>query len=153
MIKAIVEREKMQDQLDKEKLERQKEETRQFLLNFKDRRSETHALDALEEKLIAEESEKQFQKRAAQWKKEEEARIKLMYEVFGDRDAKLQANERIKEEERKEVERDRIYEDTLQQAFFKEKEEIKKQVAERNAKHQTALLSQIDVKIQNRARE
>ena len=58
MIKAIVEREKMQAQLDKEKLERQKEETRQFLLNFKDRRSETHALDALEAKLIEEENQK-----------------------------------------------------------------------------------------------
>lgn len=60
MITAIVERERMQDKLDKEKLDKEKEETRQFLLNFKDRRGETHQLDDQEKKLIDIENEKQW---------------------------------------------------------------------------------------------
>ncbi len=75
MINDIVEREKMQDKLDKEKLEKQKEDTRQFLLNFKDRRGETHKMDAIEQKLIDAENEKQWKQRQDVWEAEEKARI------------------------------------------------------------------------------
>jgi len=58
LLREMKEREEMQDKLDKEKIARQKEETRQFLLNFKDRRGELNTLDELERKLIAEENDK-----------------------------------------------------------------------------------------------
>ena len=89
LLREMKEREEMQDKLDKEKIARQKEETRQFLLNFKDRRGELNTLDELERKLIAEENDKQQKKREAVWRAEEEARIRLMYEVYAARDQKI----------------------------------------------------------------
>jgi hypothetical protein len=36
----------------------------------------------LKEKLIEEENRRQWERKEAQWAKEEEARVKLMYEVY-----------------------------------------------------------------------
>lgn len=147
LIGEIIERERMQEKLEKEKIEKQKEETRQFLLNFKDRRGETHRMDALEQKLIDEENEKQWKNRAAVWDAEEKARIKLMYAVYDNRDAKLKEMERIKQEEIKFIQNERKEEDDRLIAYEKEVEEKRQRIALRNKGHQGALLGQISYKV------
>lgn len=51
--------------------ERQKKETRDFLLNFKNRTNELNNDEAELNRLIAEENDKQWKKRMDVWQKEE----------------------------------------------------------------------------------
>ncbi len=44
----------------------------------------------MRDKLIAAENHKQWEKKMKVWSAEEDARVALMYEVYGDRDNKLQ---------------------------------------------------------------
>ena len=84
-IKSIIQKEERQDQIEKDLKEKAKQETRNFLLNFKNRSNELNVYEEELERLIHEEAEKQWAHRQAQWKKEQDARIKLMYEVYDNR--------------------------------------------------------------------
>ena len=126
----------MQDKLDKEQIARQMEETRQFLLNFKDRRGELNTLDELERKLIAEENDKQQQKREAVWRAEEEARIKLMYQVYAARDKKILGKKSLKKDSLTQKQQERQYEIDMLENYEKEVEIKKKKIAEINKQHQ-----------------
>ena len=55
------------------------------MLNFKNRTNELHTQEAELERLVHEEMEKQYKKQQDQWRKEEDARIKLMYQVYDSR--------------------------------------------------------------------
>lgn len=107
MIDSLVERERMLAQLEADAKERYKQETRDFLKNYKNRTNElAHDQDYLD-KLLEEERNKQWKKRQDQWDKEEKARVNLLYDVYGNRaDAlKYKANQRDQLLQAKEMEK------------------------------------------------
>ncbi|KAM3135735.1 hypothetical protein pb186bvf_012132 [Paramecium bursaria] len=146
MVKQVLEREEAQARMEHAERQRQKEETRQFLLNFKNRTNEYSANDQLKEKLINEENQRQWEAREAVWKKEDDARVKLMYEVYDQRANNLD----VKKQRRNQAEEDKAKEkeELLRQMalYEQELEERRKQEQEKILKTKQNLLNQMDEK-------
>lgn len=85
MVEDILQREKMLDQLEIESKNRYKQETKDYLKNFKNRSDELKLDQDHLDKLLKEERDKQWQKRQDQWDKERNAQVKLIHEVYDDR--------------------------------------------------------------------
>jgi len=146
MIENNVNREKMLDQIEREYKERQKKETRDFLLNFKNRTNELHTQEAELQRLINEEMDRQHKKQQDQWKKEEDARIKLMYEVYDSRAVDLDRKKQLSVEEKigKEVEKEKTTQDILD--YENEIRRKKEEEWRRNKGQQSHILGQMDEK-------
>jgi len=153
MVEDIVSREKMLDYLEREYKERQKKETRDFLLNFKNRTNELHTQEAELEKLINEEMERQHRKQQEQWKKEEDARIKLMYEVYDSRAADIDNKKQLSVEEKvsKEIEKEKVTQDILD--YENEIRRKKEEEWKRNKSQQGTILDQMDEKRERERRK
>lgn len=110
MIDDIVERERQIALAEAAEKERHKQETRDYLKNFKNRSNELKLNQDLLDKLLEEERNKQWKKRQDQWDKEEKARVNLLYDVYGDRARAIELRKREEEEEarRKEAERQEV---------------------------------------------
>jgi len=143
MVDNIVNREKMLDHLEAEYRERQKRETREFLLNFKNRTNELHTQEAELERLVHEEMEKQYRKQQEQWKKEEDARIKLMYQVYDSRAADIDRKHQIASDIKveKEVEKDTLTKDILD--YEEELRRKKEEELRRNKTQQNVIVGQM----------
>lgn len=65
------------------------------------------------DRLLAEEMEKQWQKRQDQWDKEYQAKVKLLHEVYQDREQALHYKQNVydKEQLQKEMEKDLVTKD------------------------------------------
>mmetsp|Transcript_32823 Transcript_32823/g.29682 ORF Transcript_32823/g.29682 Transcript_32823/m.29682 type:complete len:102 (+) Transcript_32823:210-515(+) len=97
--------------------------------------------------------DRQFKKQEAQWQKEEDARIKLMYDVYNarERDILNRQAEKKEEDARKIVERD-----ALTKQIEEYEEELRKkrlQEYERNKSHQKVIVSQMENKKNTQKRE
>jgi len=143
MVDNIVNREIMLDHLEAEYKERQKRETREFLLNFKNRTNELHTQEAELERLIKEEMDQQYRKQQEQWKKEEDARIKLMYQVYDSRASDLQRKHDFVQEVKveKEVEKNTVTKDILD--YEDEIRRKKEEEWRRNRSHQSVIQKQM----------
>jgi len=143
MVDNIVEREKMLDHLEREYKERQKKETRDFLLNFKNRTNEYNTQEAELQRLINEEMEKQHQRQKAVWDKEEAARIKLMHEVYDSRATDINRKQQftVEEKVRKEVEKDVVTKDILD--YEEELRRKKEEEWKFNKTHQATIVDQM----------
>lgn len=115
MVAEIVRREMMLDQLDAEKAARYREETKAFLLNFKNRANELKLDQDYLDRLLKEEQDRQYAKQKAQWDKDEQARINLLYDVYGDRAKAIEHKKKMREEELrlKLIEKQQVTEDIL----------------------------------------
>jgi fatty acid-binding protein DegV len=63
MIQRVLEHESAIARMEQEVKQKQKEETKQFLLNFKNRANEFNSNDKLRERLIEEENARQWERR------------------------------------------------------------------------------------------
>lgn len=99
MIQQIVERERMLEEIERREKERYKQETKQYLLNFKSRVNETKANQEELDRILKEEMEKQFQKRLREWKLEDQNRTELIYEIYRGREEALQYKKMMKDRE------------------------------------------------------
>jgi len=153
MIRQIMQREQMLDQLDKESRERQKQETKEFLLNFKNRSNEYHTQENELERLVQEEDQRQWQKRMDIWKKEEEGKIKLMHQVYDARakDVYHKKDMKVAETKQKEVEKQVVTKDILD--YEEEIRRKKEDESNTNKRHQTDILGQISKKQDSQQRK
>lgn len=153
MIDQNVNKEQMLDHLEREAKERQKRETRDFLLNFKNRTNEYHTQEAELERLIKEEMDKQYKRREDQWKKEEDARIKLMYDVYGSMEKDIQLKKDVKQAEtvQKEVEKDQVTQDILR--LEEELRRKKEEELRNNKQHQSVIVNQMENKRETEKRK
>lgn len=87
--------------------ERYKEETKNFLLNFKNRSNELKLNQDHIDKLLNDEMERQWKKRQDQWDKEMQARVNLMTDVYANRADAVQFKKDIETEERRRKEREK----------------------------------------------
>ena len=101
MVQSIVEKEKELARLENEIKERQKKETREFIMNYKNRAGEHNSDEKEIEKLIEQQSNEIWSKKKEQWQKQDEARIKLMMEVYDQRANNVQFKKDIKDKELK----------------------------------------------------
>lgn len=87
--------------------DRYREETKNFLLNFKNRSNELKLNQDHIDKLLKDEMERQWKKRQDQWDKEANARVNLMTDVYANRSDAIAYKRRLEEEElrRKELEK------------------------------------------------
>lgn len=81
-IQSVISREKALDKLEEEIRERQKKETRDFLLNFKNRTNELNNDENELNRLIGEEDERQWKKRMDVWQREEVLKKKNILEII-----------------------------------------------------------------------
>jgi len=148
-----MQREQMLDQLDKESRERQKQETKEFLLNFKNRSNEYHTQENELERLVQEEDQRQWQKRMDIWKKEEEGKIKLMHQVYDARakDVYHKKDMKVAETKQKEVEKQVVTKDILD--YEEEIRRKKEDESNTNKRHQTDILGQISKKQDSQQRK
>lgn len=124
MIDDIVERERQIAMAEAAEKERHKQETIEYLKNFKNRSDEVKLNQDHLDKLLEEEREKQWKKQKDQWEKEEKARINLLYDVYNDRAKAIGHKQRLKEEE----ERRKAYERSqVTHEIQKHNEDVKRQ--------------------------
>lgn len=97
-----------------------KEETKNFLLNFKNRSNELKLNQDHIDKLLNDEMERQWKKRQDQWDKEMNARINLMTDVYHNRADAVHYKKETAAEELRRKEREK-------QQVTEELEQIKKQ--------------------------
>jgi len=128
MINEVVNREQMLAKLEADAKEQYKIETKNFLSNFKNRSDELKVNQDLLDRLLKEETDRQWAKRQAQWDKEEEARVKLLYNVYGDRANVIERRkqESLEEKAAKERERQLLHEEVARY----ENEEKRKELEE-----------------------
>lgn len=146
MVQRIIEREKMLDQLDHEAREKARKETRDFLLNFKNRTDEYHTHEAELERLIREEDQKQWRKREEVWKKEEDARIKLLYETYDARASNIQEKKNKIEQDKQFQSREKARLDGDLRQFNDDEERRRYEKLLKAKQHQQELLRQISDK-------
>lgn len=93
--------------------ERYREETKNFLLNFKNRSNELKLNQDHIDKLLNEEMERQAKKRQDQWDKEQNDRIRLMTDVYATRADAVAYKKKLEEDHRrkKDVEKDAVTEE------------------------------------------
>lgn len=93
--------------------ERYKEETKNYLLNFKNRSNELKLNQDHIDKLLQEEMERQAKKRQDVWDKEQQARINLMTDVYANRAEAVGYKKNLQDEElrRKEREKQQVTEE------------------------------------------
>ncbi|KAL4426282.1 hypothetical protein ABPG74_018699 [Tetrahymena malaccensis] len=153
MISRIITKEQMLDRLEAEQKRKFQEETKAFLLNFKNRSNETHQYEAELERLINEEAEKQWQRQNAIWQKEREAKIKLMHEVYDSRKTDIEVKQTLVqvEKEQKELEKDILTKAVA--AYEQEVERKKKELYLTNKQHQSSLIGQMHDKDRKRQEE
>lgn len=110
MIDSMVERERILGQLEAEAREKYKQETKDFLKNYKNRSNELALDQDYLDKLLAQERDKQWQKRQNVWDKEEKARVDLMYDVYGNRANALAylKQQQLEEQRAKELEKQTV---------------------------------------------
>ncbi|CAD8052711.1 unnamed protein product [Paramecium primaurelia] len=148
MIQQVLEREEAIARMEQAEKLRQKEETRQFLLNFKNRTNEYSLNDQLKERLINEENTRQWETKEAKWKAEDDARVKLMYEVYAQRAENVELKRKLIEDEKNIKQQDKV--ELLRQLDLYQKELEEKQRLEQEKIMQTKhnLLNQMDEKKQ-----
>merc|ERR1711935_590326 len=115
-VRQIVSKEQILDQLDQEKKDKYKADTRAFLLNFKNRANEAQLNQDHLDLLLKEENDKQQAKMQEKWDREENARVDLMRDVYKNRAEALYHQKDIK--------------DAAQAEKDSEKLEVRQQIAE-----------------------
>lgn len=133
MIDRIIAKEKELLQMEKEMKEQQKEENRKFLLNFKSRANELSKYEKELDRLIEEERARQEAKKLEEWQRQEEARIKLLRDVYADREQKVYHNLAQKDAEKQVKTLDRTAVDD-RVAREEEESQFKRQERERKRK-------------------
>lgn len=148
--REIIEKERILDQLDQEKKDKYKKETREFLLNFKNRGDEAKQGQEHLDTLLKVEMEKQWNKRQDHWDKEQDARVKLLHEVYADRERALRYNKNIRTREVDEKDLEKVQVCNAVETF--EEEEKRKELEElmRLRQHQNLILWQVNEKQETR---
>ena len=123
MVDQIIEKERQMALLEEQEKERHKQETINYLKNFKNRSNELKMNQDYLDKLLQEEQEKQWRKQQSQWDKEEKARINLLYDVYGNRAKAVEFKQKQRQEElrQKELEKMKLTSD-IQSFKTKERE-------------------------------
>ena len=113
MVSDIVTREKMIGEIEAQQREKQKQDTRDFLKNFKNRSNELALNQDHIDKLLKQEMDRQWGKRQDQWDKDENARVNLLYDVYGNRAEAVQLKRTLAEQEAldKELEKRKLNQD------------------------------------------
>lgn len=153
LIQKQIEKEEMLFKLEKEQKEKYKKETKEYLLNFKNRSNELKLNQNLIDKLLAEESELQWQKQLKVWRENEEKRTKLMLEVYKNMEQKVYEN----------IDKKRFEKDQKMKELEKINEEYKKYLEEEKhcelvnklslKNYQYDIINQINIKINRKRKE
>ncbi|CAD8150553.1 unnamed protein product [Paramecium pentaurelia] len=148
MISQVLAREEAIAKMEQAEKQRQKEETRQFLLNFKNRTNEYSVNDQLKEKLINEENNRQWETKEAKWKAEDDARVKLMYEVYAQRADNVEIKKKLIEDEKNIKQMDKLELQRQMELYQKELEEKQRLEQEKIMQTKHNLINQMDEKKQ-----
>lgn len=85
MIQRILEKEKLLAELEKEQKIKNREEARKTLSGFKNRTQDMANYEKELDRLIEAERKKKEAREDEEWRKREDARVKLLYDVYNDR--------------------------------------------------------------------
>ena len=92
----------MLDELDRKQKEAYKKEIKNFFQNLKNRSNELKVNKAEIEALLKKQVEEQWRKKQELWKRQEEARIKLMKEVYAHRYENIEEKKALRRKEKEE---------------------------------------------------
>lgn len=149
-VRQIVSKEQILDQLDQEKKDKYKADTRAFLLNFKNRANEAQLNQDHLDVLLKEENDKQQRKMQEKWDREENARVDLMRDVYKNREEALYYKKDILDNAQREKEMEKS--EVRQQIGEFTEAEKRKELEEimRNKQHQNELLWQVNERNENK---
>lgn len=99
LVERLLQREETLKSLEDDHKKKYQQQIREFFLTIGNRTKETEISQKALDELLKRESEKQWEKRIAVWKKEEEMRIKLMKEVYAHRYEDIEGKKKQKLDE------------------------------------------------------
>lgn len=153
LVESIVEKEKALDRLDKLEKEKKIKEFHQNKKYLEYLMNQKKEAEAWMDKIAQDEADKEYYKKQAAWKKEEEKRIELLKQVYKGREEAVKYKLGLIEEEKEKVKKEREVLDA-EILDYKQKEEIiKKEDAKRRKDHQSDLIYQIAEKENQKRRE
>ena len=159
LVERLVEREERLKLLEEEQKKKYQNQIREFFQTIVDRSKEVEINQKAVDELLKRESERQWEKRIAEWKKEEDMRIKLMKEVYAHRyeDIEGKKRQRLQEFEEKKKEKSEVTKQVEQhkqeeaKQLYKEVQQIKsykgeidKQLAEKYMIRQKEIMDQLE---------
>ena len=149
----VMEKEKILDQLDQEKRDKYKADTRSFLDNFQNRGDEAKQNQDHLDMLLKQENDKQLLKMQEKWDREEHARIELMKDVYKNREDALYYKKNLENKELDEKEVEKL--DVRKRVADFAEEEKRKELEEimTNKVHQNEILWQINEKNEDKRRD
>lgn len=151
-VQETIAKEHILDQLDQEKRDKYKSDTRAFLANFQNRADDAKVNQDHLDMLLKEQNDIQLKKQQDKWEREENARIELMKSVYKNREEALYHKKHLDDKELDVKDHEKI-DVRLRVSEFAE-EEKRKELEEimRNKSHQNEVLWQINEKNESKRR-
>lgn len=153
LVDSIVEKEKALDNLDKLEKERKIKEFHQNKKYLEYIMNQKKEAEAWMDKIAQEEADRDYQKKQEQWLKDEAKRIELLKQVYKEREKSVLYKKNLKEEEKKQIEKERAILDNEIIQYNQKIAEIKREDAKRRKEHQSELIYQISEKENQKLKE
>ena len=153
LVDSIVEKEKALDNLDKLEKERKIKEFHQNKKYLEYIMNQKKEAEAWMDKIAQEEADRDYQKKQEQWLKDEAKRIELLKQVYKEREKSVLYKKTLKEEEKKQIEKERAILDNEIIQYNQKIAEIKREDAKRRKEHQSELIYQISEKENQKLKE
>lgn len=153
LVDSIVEKEKALDNLDKLEKERKIKEFHQNKKYLEYIMNQKKEAEAWMDKIAQEEADRDYQKKQEQWLKEEAKRIELLKQVYKEREKSVLYKKNLKEEEKKQIQKERAILDNEIIQYNQRIAEIKREDAQRRKEHQSELIYQISEKENQKLKE
>lgn len=153
LVDSIVEKEKALDNLDKLEKERKIKEFHQNKKYLEYIMNQKKEAEAWMDKIAQEEADRDYQKKQEQWLKDEAKRIELLKQVYKEREKSVLYKKNLKEEEKKQIEKERAILDNEIIQYNQKIAEIKREDARRRKEHQSELIYQISEKENQKLKE
>lgn len=108
MVHNAVAREEALNKLESDEKEARRQEAKNLMSLYAQGKADKEAEEKILDKLTLEEEQKQWKMREAQWRKEEEAKVQLMREVYESRATNIEHLKRLNVEKKDSVKRDAV---------------------------------------------
>ncbi|MCQ2820972.1 MAG: trichohyalin-plectin-homology domain domain-containing protein [archaeon] len=153
LVDSIVQKEKALDDIDKAEKERKIKEFHQNKKYLEYIMNQKKEAELWMDKIAQEEADREYYKKQAKWKKEEDKRIELLKAVYKGREEAVRYKQGLKENEKNLLAQERAAADEDLLKYKAQIEEINKKEAARRKEHQNELMYQISEKEYQKRRE
>ncbi len=153
MLQTALDREKALEQLEQQEKQLRRQEVVELQRHYMQKAQDKKAEEKLIEHLTWIESEKQWKMKEDKWRKEDEARISLLRNVYDNRAQNVEVKKKFKEEENWLLQNEKRILETELERQNREYEEKRQQEQLYRQKHQGDILMQVNERDRQKRRE